>query len=109
MNDLACLSHFQFFDARFFAHQTTQVEQTSTTYATAFDHLNGGYIGVGVRENALYAYTVRQFANGKGFGGAVAADLDHVTAEILLTGFVALNNFVGHDYRVARFEGREFR
>lgn len=97
----------EFLDTRLLANQSAQIEQTRTTHFAAFDYLNGGDVGVGESENTLDAHTVGDFADSERLGQAVALDLNHVAAVILLTRFVTFNNIVSDNDGIASFERRE--
>lgn len=106
-NELLLGNKFFLLDTGFLAYEIAEVEQTGTTHFTALEHLNVNNIGRRERENTLYTYAIRHFANGEGTRAVVAADLDDVAAECLYALLVAFDDFIIDGYVVARKKFRE--
>lgn len=93
-----------FLDTGGFTNAFAQVEDARATHFTAavyFDFLD---VGAVQRENALNTHTVRNLANGKGFGYTGIAALQYITLEKLDTLLVAFLDLVVHGYAVSGFE-----
>ncbi len=97
-----------FLDSGSFSNALAQVENPCPTYLTTAIYVNLVDEGAVQRENSLNAYTVRNFAHGKGFSNSGIAALDNVALEQLDTLFISFFNLVVNSYSVTGFEFRYF-
>ncbi len=99
---------FSFLDAGLLTYQIAEVIQAGATYFTALEHLNVFDIGRCKREDTLYTDAVADFANGEGFTGAFAFDLNDITAEHLNTGLIAFDDLIAYGNVVTGAEFGKF-
>lgn len=98
---LLAAHYFLFLDTSFLAYQVSQIKQTRTTHFAALEHLYIHYGRGGKRKDALHAHAIGHLANRERARGALAFDLDHITAKGLNALLVAFDNLVIDYYVIA--------